>query len=87
MSQLMPDDATAARRRYRQGYGGEASQAEQQAGLAALISIAQRIDRGGKVAPSAAGQRSRLRVIRPGWSSIPGSAWGVRSADGRSPGG
>ena len=51
MSQLMPDDATAARRRYRQGHGGEASHAEQQAGLAALISIAQRIDRGGKAAP------------------------------------
>ena len=51
MSQLMPDDATAARRRYRNGYGGEASQAEQQAGLAALISIAQRIDQGGKGAP------------------------------------
>jgi cellulose synthase (UDP-forming) len=51
MSQLMPDDATARRRRYRNGYGGEASQAEQQAGLSALISIAQRIDRGDKGAP------------------------------------
>jgi cellulose synthase (UDP-forming) len=51
VSQLMPDDATAARRRYRHGHGGEASQAEQQAGLSALISIAQRIDRGGKGAP------------------------------------
>ena len=51
MSQLVPDDATATRRRYRHDYGGEASQAEQQAGLTALISIAQRIDRGGKGAP------------------------------------
>jgi cellulose synthase (UDP-forming) len=51
MSQLRLDDALGTRRRPRYGADEEVSLAAQQAGLAALISIAQRIDQGGGGAP------------------------------------
>lgn len=64
MSQVMPRDAAHRRRQYGYGFARETSAADQRAGLAALVSLAQRLDRASVGGP--AGQVNG-RFRSPAW--------------------